>query len=148
MTRTHFEFYFKNPNPTLLFRRVGSGARGSSKNCHSYVYEFFLYGLWLSPIHFVLSLDFHLWLSLCWSTLAIIIYPLWLLLLFVFLWWIFLCLGLDCFCRTMALWFWDRRVGTSLTETHFRSVCAQVKALIGILSVSCAHSRKYYYIML
>ena len=148
MTRTHFEFYFKNPNPTLLFRRVGSDAHGSSKNCHSYVYEFFLYGLRLSSIHFVLSLDFHLWLSLCWSALAIIIYPLWLLLLFVFLWWIFLCLGLDYSWCTTALWFWGRRVETNLTETHFTPACAQVRALTGILSVSCAHGRKYYYKML
>jgi len=38
-----------------------------------------------------------------------------------------------------------RRVRTSLTETYLRLVCAQVKALEGILSMSCAHGRKYCY---
>ena len=38
-----------------------------------------------------------------------------------------------------------RRVRTSLTETHLRLACAQVKALEGILSMLCAYGKKYYY---
>ena len=61
------------------------------------------------------------------------------------LWWTFLCPRLDRSCHTTVLWFWGRRVGTGLTETHPRPACVQVRALAGILSVSWAHGRKYCY---
>ena len=42
---------------------------------------------------------------------------------------LFLCPRLDCTYRTMAQWFWGRRVGTSSTETHLKPACAQAKIL-------------------
>lgn len=32
------------------------------------------------------------------------------------LWWAFLCLGLDCSCCATTLWFWGRRLGTGLLK--------------------------------
>ena len=36
----------------------------------------------------------------------------------------FLYPGLDCSCRTVAQWFWGRRVGTGSIETYLKPACA------------------------
>jgi len=61
------------------------------------------------------------------------------------LWRAFLHLGLNHSCCTATLWFWGRRVGTGLIETHLRPARAQVKALVETLGVSYAHDKKCYH---